>query len=58
MMIDRIERIRQRAYELWARVHAEWRRDGDWDEQHHWHDRAWWVGHRHDWVLRYHPDWR
>jgi hypothetical protein len=24
----------------WVRSHAEWHRDGDWDEQHYWHSRA------------------
>jgi hypothetical protein len=30
---------------------------GDYDENHVWHDRYWWVSNRHDWVHEHHPDW-
>ncbi len=30
---------------------------GDYDDQHTWHDRYWWVSHDHDWVHEHHPDW-
>ena len=30
---------------------------GDWDEDHVWRDRAWWIEHRRDWVEQHHPDW-
>jgi hypothetical protein len=30
---------------------------GDWDENHQWHDRDWWVQNRRAWVALHHPDW-
>ena len=31
--------------------------DGDWDENHEWHGRSWWVRNRRPWVGLHHPDW-
>jgi hypothetical protein len=45
----------------WAENHPDSRgrepNDGDWDDQHKWHDRNWWVAHHHDWVARHHAEW-
>ncbi len=30
---------------------------GDYDDNHVWHDRYWWVSHDHNWVHEHHPDW-
>jgi hypothetical protein len=30
---------------------------GDWDENHQWHDRDWWVKNRRGWVALHHPNW-
>lgn len=30
---------------------------GDYDDQHVWRDRYWWVSNRHAWVHEHHPDW-
>jgi hypothetical protein len=30
---------------------------GDYDENHVWHDRYWWISNHHDWVHQHHPDW-
>jgi hypothetical protein len=32
-------------------------RVGDYDAQHQWHDRTWWVQNNHAWVQQHHPDW-
>jgi hypothetical protein len=33
------------------------RGEGDYDAQHQWHDRGWWVEHNHPWVAEHHPNW-
>jgi hypothetical protein len=39
-------------------VYPQWRvYDGDYDEAHVWHDRAWWYDHHPDWVREHHHDW-
>jgi len=30
---------------------------GDYDDQHVWHDRYWWISNHHEWVHEHHPDW-
>ncbi len=30
---------------------------GDWDDDHTWHDRDWWVDHNHSWVQEHHHEW-
>ncbi len=31
--------------------------DGDYDEQHVWRERDWWVNNRRDWVMAHHQAW-
>jgi hypothetical protein len=30
---------------------------GDWDENHEWHNRDWWVKNHRPWVALNHPAW-
>ena len=30
---------------------------GDYDDNHVWHDRYWWISNHHEWVHQHHPDW-
>ncbi len=51
----------------WNHEHQEWGNgghtmyggggEGDYDDQHHWHDSNWWHSNNSGWVNQHHPEW-
>ena len=51
-----LEEFMQNHPNVWGKL-PNYRRWGDYDERHEWHDADWWHENHPDWIASNHPDW-